>query len=920
MIRVAAFLMILSALAPFQALAQSKENPLAGFVLSSGGSGETSAIEWPGRFSGYTNYWQTIAWTWHQYGNLFIMGQPDVGSAIDQNRADITEELGLPGLVLVEGFLDSWLRSDPFELENPGEDALGRALAQTDVLAWIKLETKDGVTFSGPLYERLSRFSGDYWHPQIAVPGSHQYWSALGHELLVCALSKGDRRFFAVAYRAEADRLRFRELLAGLREVVGRYDIHRGWFGTGTLLHSVTCHPGHPLEVIGRGLEQGNDWFTFSGYMDFLMLKQLPEWLGKVGLNIPVDVGTGKATHSLGTVAYGLENYDGFKIQDMPTEEEWIKFVKDRGGHVFRPVWAPDCDKYKYDGQIGIDGNKKQIDTEDVPFILQTGLIKDEAPACMVLFAEKGRRWTRDEMWRAILGRKAVGVLPQGRMMGPARFRCALQLLLLDRVYLEKVFGDVVQIEAGLRHYELEVKPSNRTGAALPVALEVKTGPELEVVFEGTSNRAVRRTERTVEIPLEPGRGSWAYAFRIRPTAAAMGQANPILVELRWKGGLKRTMAVLDLPPAVSVHKLLHGFAPEVVYPVSVHNFTEAKSYPVEVRVYAKDRPETLVLATAQTGTAATGEHQALEFKLPLRAGSYVVKTTALGVTAETQLGVGEPAGQVTVTPVDLNGDGLMEYRLENDKVRVTLLAIGARVIEYIVKEKNDNVLFKLWPDKEYSDRRPFRERGFYPYGGFEDFLGQASIETHKVYDAEVFKSGGSSVSVRMMADYYGNRMEKIFTLDGASPLLEVRFAIEFRNPELNMLGPQPILALGEKHWTEDVFVVPARAGRREVRMRPEEYFGEVFFLKEGWNAGRDTVEDVSFVGAFPVSEPEFLHMWMNHPSNGESAHYYAEFQPWVPIFQKTVRYFSYYLWGAAGPWEKGLEELRRRNLITTAK
>jgi hypothetical protein len=102
--------------------------------------------------------------------------------------------------------------------------------------------------------------------------------------------------------------------------------------------------------------------------------------------------------------------------------------------------------------------------------------------------------------------------------------------------------------------------------------------------------------------------------------------------------------------------------------------------------------------------------------------------------------------------------------------------------------------------------------------------------------------------------------------------------------------------------------------------MRPEEYFGEVFFLKEGWNAARDTVEDVSFVGAFPVSEPEFLHMWMNHPSNGESQHYYAEFQPWVPIFQKTVRYFSYYLWGATGPWEKGLEELRRRNLITTAK
>ena len=132
------------------------------------------------------------------------------------------------------------------------------------------------------------------------------------------------------------------------------------------------------------------------------------------------------------------------------------------------------------------------------------------------------------------------------------------------------------------------------------------------------------------------------------------------------------------------------------------------------------------------------------------------------------------------------------------------------------------------------------------------------------------------------------------------------------------MIGPQPILDLGEKHWTEDVFVVPSAKGLREFRMRPEEYFGEVIPLKEGWNAGRDTAEDVAFVGAYPVSEPEFLHMWMNHPVNTESHHYYAEFQPWVPIFHQNVRYFSYYLWGAPGSWEGAVEALRQRNLITT--
>ncbi len=39
--------------------------------------------------------------------------------------------------------------------------------------------------------------------------------------------------------------------------ILGRYDLHKGWFGTETLLKSVTCMQGHPLDVIGRGHERG---------------------------------------------------------------------------------------------------------------------------------------------------------------------------------------------------------------------------------------------------------------------------------------------------------------------------------------------------------------------------------------------------------------------------------------------------------------------------------------------------------------------------------------------------------------------------------------------------------------------------------------------------------------------------------------
>jgi hypothetical protein len=854
-------------------------------------------IKTPGQFNGYTNYWHSIYWEWQQYGNLFQLSLPDMARTIAQHKVDTAEELGIPGLEMEEGFLAALLAAPAKELDNPPPDEVEKTLGESNLLVYV-----DNASELGERLARKNPGQGD-WRQTLQ---SHQLNAADFRDVRVFHLEKGDRRLFVVLTQAKEDRENFRQLIGGVRDVLAKYDLHRGWFGTGTLLHSVTCHPGHPLEVIAAGLGQGNDWFTFSGYMDFLLQEQLPEWLGKVGLEIVTDVGTGKATHSFGSVAYGCRNWDGLKIQDMPTEEEWIRFVKDRGGHIFRPVFSSDCDPFEYDGYIAIEGNKKQIDAEDRPFILQTGLIKDEAPPAMVLFSPRGQRWSREAMWEAILGGREVGILPLGKMLGPEIFRNALQMLLLDRVWLEEYFGDQVQMRADVEGRLLRVRLSNVRGTEISGNLEISPAPEI-IIKDPASLRVVI-----------PPHSAQDFSFRVQPGREAMGRANPLLATLTWGSHKKRTLAVMDLPPAISVHKLLYGQSPEMLFPVSVHNFGEDEAFSVGIEVYSAASPHKPVYEKAEKCAALPGGFKELTFRLPLKPGAYTVKVKALGAEAESQLGVEAPAGRATCAPIDLNKDGIPEYRMENEKVRLTLLATGARIIEYIVKERNDNVLFKLWPEKESTDKRPFRERGFYPYGGFEDFLGQASIETHKVYAVEVVKTDGPYVQVRMAADYYGNRLEKIFTLYGNSPLVEVRFALTFRNPELNMLGPQPILALGEKHWTEDTFIVPTAAGRREFRMRPEEYFGEVIFLKEGWNAGRDTVEDVSFAGAFPVSEPEFLHMWMNHPSNGESQHYYAEFQPWVPIFRQNVRYFSYYLWGAAGQWETAVSELRRRNLITS--
>ncbi len=306
-----------------------------------------------------------------------------------------------------------------------------------------------------------------------------------------------------------------------------------------------------------------------------------------------------------------------------------------------------------------------------------------------------------------------------------------------------------------------------------------------------------------------------------------------------------------------------------------------------------------------------------MTFELKVPAGSYNVKISALGSEMTNQLGVGKAEGAPELTVKDLNGDGVDEYIMENDSVKVTLLATGGRVIEYIIKSRNDNALYKIWPVKPVDDKRAFRKRGYYPYGGFEDFLGQASMETHKLYTAEILKKEGDYIQVRMTADYFGNKLEKTYTLYGNSPLVEVRFALTFSNPEANMIAPVPVLELGEKHWTEDVFTVPSEDGVQEYRMKPERYYGKIFFLKEGWDAGYDTKEDISFISAFPVKPPLFLHMFMNHPRNPDAHFYCHEFQPWVPIQQKTTTYFTFYMWGAGGKWQNGVKELRDRNLIS---
>ena len=859
---------------------------------------EKNSVENSFQFNGYTNYWHDVKNNWISYGNLFKIALPDAEYTISQSKLDIADDLKIPGLSLQEGFMSLLLKGQYTVLDQPSLQKLSSAATSSDILVLVDPETETGKALNGKLPK--GNQSKEYLK-------SHQFSAIDFTEVKAFYLENGTKKIFVISSVSSVLRKSVSDLIDNTKQVLGKYDLQRGWFGTETLLKSVTCTAGHPLDVIGRGMNEGNSWFTFSGYMDFLAQKELTDWLAKVNLKVVADVGASidYTPNKYRQVMYGCENYVGLQGQDMYTVESCLKFAHERKGYVFRSVYDPDADMYNYDGYIAGEGNKEQIDNESVPFITTTGSLDGDAVPCMVLFTPKGAQMSKQVMWEAIMDRREVSVLENGKMMGPARFRNALELLLLDRVYLEDYFGSRISLEAFTKDYVLNVNITNTYSASVSGTLEIVLPQELKMA-----------EPLSAEVKLPAG-GSQTLQFRLEPTAGAMARTNPIAVHYKWQTGKKSTLTMIDLPPAISAHQLLYGHSPKIVYPVTIHNYTNNTTFPVKIEVLDNSTPRKTVYSATKTCTAEKGTFKEMTFELEVNPGSYNVKISAFGNEMLTQLGVGKAEGKPKLTAIDLDSDGVDEYIMENDSVKVTLLSTGGRMIEYLIKSRNDNAVYRIWPIKPVDDKRAFRKRGYYPYGGFEDFLGQASMETHKVYTAEILKNEGDYVQVRMTADYFGNKMEKTYTLYGNSPLVEVQFAITFNNPEANMLAPVPVLELGANHGTEDVFSVPSKDGIQQFRMKPERYYGQIFFLREGWDAGYDTKEDISFISAFPVKPPIFLHMFMNHPRNPDAHFYCHEFQPWVPILQKTTTYFTFYMWGAGGKWQNGVQELRDRNLIT---
>ncbi len=78
------------------------------------------------QFNGYTNYWHDDYKTSYRYGNLYKISMPEAASTLAQAKIDVADDMGLPGLLLQEGFVSGLLSASYTVLNHPTPDEIGK--------------------------------------------------------------------------------------------------------------------------------------------------------------------------------------------------------------------------------------------------------------------------------------------------------------------------------------------------------------------------------------------------------------------------------------------------------------------------------------------------------------------------------------------------------------------------------------------------------------------------------------------------------------------------------------------------------------------------------------------------------------------------------------------------------------------------
>ncbi len=827
-------------------------------------------------FQGYTSHWDKFAWDWHCYNGLFLLSQPSPESEIWKLEMDIGNQLLLDELWIQKEFVSNLANKDLPIISDPSKQQVKDHLINEDLLI-VAVD-------QNPVIEDLLKKLPE----QLQFRRNRAFY-----------LKNGNRTLFIIASHTqlEADRLNLQ--IQQAKNIVENYNLFKGLAGVHSNYLLIT--PGfhhNPYTLINKAIQIGCSWVMVSGYSDWMIPSGVNESLNKI--DFPFTFLPGQ--YGSGGVMYGMQQYPN--IQNNTIEEclDWKEKYK---GYYFSNLGhAKNVHSHRYSGFIvNSPADQFKMDSLAVPFITNAGTIDMAIPPIMILFLDKNVVLNEQNIWRAITGKQAVALFNNGQMLGPQALCDPLKILWLEGAYLEKQFDSQLSVNGRLVRNEVIVTIQNRTNQTVSGTIQFQVSPD---VIIGENSEPVSLTL--------PAAGTRQIKFPVNCTAAACGRDIPIGIVFETDKKQVRALTHFEVPQAVEIHPLIFDVPGRINYPVTVYNYTN-KDPLLRLEIFSQ-KSNTMIHSNDKTITLNQWQKAISGFDFSLDEGEYNVRVGALGTVSEGKISIKSPTGLVRVYEDDLNDDGIPEIVMDNSKIKATLLLFGGRVIEYIVKSKNENLLFKLWPQKPPWADEPRGIRAFYPYGGLEEFTGYPYIGGHIVFKYEIIESSGVRGRVRLWANIHGSKIEKIVTLFGDSELLEVRYAMNDIVPSITVIGINPLIEIGPSTGPEDIYFFPAEKIEQRQPLL-ERYYGDMFFLNEGWAAGYDTKMDISLIVGYPVNDAMFMHLWNNHPNNTPTPYYYTELQPWLKVKPETTTYFSYYLFGQAGPWKSALENFRQLGLVT---
>ncbi|MBO3842284.1 MAG: hypothetical protein FGF48_07705 [Candidatus Brockarchaeota archaeon] len=826
-------------------------------------------------FEGFSREWIVKKWVSASYlGIDFCFEDLDAKvQNIERNNCFLE---GFGRFWMEEGFFEKFLRLEDFKVfSNPAPEEFQKGLAESDLIVLLD--------FNSQLWAMLKR----------EVPVEH-----LSKDVLLFRLQQhsSQRTALVVATRDLAESRRLLELLIEGKNVLDTHEVWKGWPFCASGRYMVTPLPRHPGKILADALRMGCKWVFLVGPGEDLTVRELSSKIEELGLDFTVF--SGQLTGDGKCLMLNWKEYPDPQSSDAVDASRMKKPGEMLFG-VFNNLLDSDVDVLEnhLDGYVFHEGNSEYLEKMGRPFLIMPHSLEwGEAFPSMWLFVDKGDQGSSsaERVVKAILSRKAVGVFEDGKTVGPSTLVNLLRILIADKQHLRKVFGACFSLSSELDGTCLKVSIENRTDEPLEGVLKVKAS--CGIVVDQRSSIVVR---------LEKGEKR-NVVLDVSVSEELNGDYGLLLVEYSAKEGCWRSLCFLEVPPMVSTFPLLISEG-KVEIPVSIWNNTGAEKTDLKISVSSK---RGMFLEESLGIQAPLRRPYKTVVPLDLNAGDYLVNVFLSSARTTCRLLVRRFEGKAIAYAGDFDRDGLEEAVLENEHVVAKVISPGGRLLQYRLKKREADLLFKLYPKKPEDWRVSGRKRRFYPFGGLEEFIQQPTVEGHENFDIRIVKSEGNSAIVSAEADMNGNVLKKTFKLFAGTPLLEVRYEADFVNPELNVIGVNPLIRLGNNVDASHVIYYPSDNGIRRERYRGRLY-GKRLFLKEDWIACYDEQEELGLIMAYDAKTPFLTHIWMNTPDNGESHYSYIEVQPWIRVNTGTTTYFTYYLYGFKGNFEAALKTLK---------